>query len=43
MRVKAVDTCHFVFYFVSDWYKTEEMCDKAASYDPFMLKFCLDR
>ena len=43
MRVKAVDTCNFVFYVVSDWYKTEEMCDKAVSYDPFMLKFCLDR
>ena len=33
----------FVFDFVLDWYKTQEMCDKAVSKDLFMLKYCLNR
>ena len=43
MCVKAVDTCPLVFNSASDWYKTQEICDKVASEDPLMLKYCLDK
>ena len=36
-----VDACPFVFDSVPDWYKTQEMCNKAVSFDPFMAKYCL--
>ena len=36
MLVKAVDTCPFVFDSVPDQYKSQEMCDKVVSKDPFM-------
>ena len=39
MFVNAVDTCPFVFDFVPDQYKTQEMCDKVSSEDPFMVKY----
>ena len=29
--------------YVPDFYKTQEICEKAASKEPFMLKHCLDR
>ena len=32
----------FVFDYVPGQFKTQEMCDKAISNDPFMLKYCLD-
>ena len=38
MLVNAVDTCPFVFDFVPDQYKTQEMCDEVSSEDPFMVK-----
>ena len=43
MCVKAVGTCVFVFHSVSDQYKTQKMCNKAVSNDPFTLKYCLGR
>ena len=33
----------FVFDSVSDWYKTQELCEKVVSKDAFMLEYCLDR
>ena len=38
----AVDTCPFVFDSVANQYKTEEMCNKVVSKEPFMLKRCSD-
>ena len=32
-----------VFDSIPDQFKTQKMCDKAFSEDPFMLKYCLDR
>ena len=43
IRLKAVDTCSFVFDCTFDWYKTQEMCDEIVLKDPFILKYCLDR
>ena len=42
---EAVDTCLFVFDFVPDWYKTQEICDcdKVALKASFMLKYYRDR
>ena len=34
---KAVDKCPFVFDSVPNQYKTQEMCDRIDSYDPFKL------
>ena len=42
VKFKAVDTCPFVFDSVPDQYKTQEMCDKAFTNDPFMI-YCLYR
>ena len=44
MCFKAVDTfCHFVFDSVSIQYETKDMCGKAVSNDPFILKYSLRR
>ena len=43
MCVKTVDTCHFLFDSVPDWYKTQEICDKAFYKDTCLIKYCLDR
>ena len=40
---KAVNFCTFVFGSVGDCYKTQIMCNKVASEEPFLLKLCLDR
>ena len=32
---KAVNRCFFVFDSIPDQYKTQEMCDKVVSEDPF--------
>ena len=32
---KGAHKCAFVFDFVPDQYKTQEMCDKIVSEDPF--------
>ena len=38
-----VDDCDFVFDFVSDKYKTQEIkCNKVVSGEPFVLKHCLN-
>ena len=41
MCVKSINTVN-IFDFVPDpdQYKTQEMCDKVVSQDPFMLKYC---
>ena len=39
---KALNT-FFVFISVPDQYKTQEMCDRVASEDSFILKCCLNR
>ena len=36
---EAVNTYHFVFDFVPVWYKTQEICDRVVSEDPFMIKY----
>ena len=33
----------FVFDFIPDWYKTQEICEKGASEDPFLIVYCSDR
>ena len=38
MHDKAVDTCLSVFYFIPEWYKTQNMCDKAIFECPPKLK-----
>ena len=38
---KAVETYSFVFDSVPDRYRNHEMCDKAFSNDPLMLKYYL--
>ena len=43
MSHKAVDKCPFVFDYVPDQYKPQEMCDKIVSDDLFKLKYCHDR
>ena len=43
MYVKSADTCPFVFDFVHDQYKTQELRDKVVSKDPFMLRYCPNR
>ena len=40
--IKAVVICSFVFD-SAHLYKTQEMCNKIVSEDPFMLKYCHDR
>ena len=32
---KAVNICFFAFNFIPGWYKTQEMCDRVVSEDPF--------
>ena len=39
---KDVDTCFIVFSSVSDWYKSQEMCDRVVSEGPFVLIYCND-
>ena len=33
----------FVFDSIPDWYKTQEMCDRVVSEDPFLIVYCLDK
>ena len=33
----------FVFDFITDWYKAQEICEKVASEDPFLIVYCSDR
>ena len=33
---KAVNRCFFVFDYVTDWYETQEICDRVVSEDPFL-------
>ena len=33
----------FVFDFIPDWYKDQEICEKVASEDPFLIVDCSDR
>ena len=37
MYGKAVNRCFFVFDFISDRYKTQEMCDRVVFEDPFLI------
>ena len=37
---KAVGKCLFVFYSVPNQHKTQEICNKFVSEDPFKLKYC---
>ena len=36
---KAVNKSFIVFYFIPDWYKTQEMCDRVVSEDPFLIVY----
>ena len=40
---KTVDICFFVFDSIPDWYKTQEMCDRVVSEDPFLTVYCPDK
>ena len=35
--------CFFVFDSILDWYKTQEMCDRVVSEDPFIFVYCPDK
>ena len=39
---KAVDKWFFVFDFIFDQYKTQEMCDTVISNDPSLVVYCPD-
>ena len=39
----AANRCFFVLDCIPNWYKIEEMCDRVASEDPFMIIYCLNR
>lgn len=41
MHGKTVDTCLSAFYFIPEWYKTQNMCDEAFSEGPPKLKYYL--
>ena len=43
MCYKAVDASTIVFDSLLGQYKTQEMCDKIVSKEPFTLKYCLYR
>ena len=43
MSDKAINTCFIVFYSTPDLYKTQGMCDRVVSKDPFLLIYCPDR
>ena len=34
---KAFNKCFLAFFYILDWYKTQEMCDRITSDDPFCL------
>ena len=40
---KAVNMYFLAFIHILDWYKTQEMCDRAISKDLFLLADCPDR
>ena len=40
---KAVDTCHFLFDYVSNWSNAQEICDNIVSKESFILNYYLDR
>ena len=40
---KAVNRCLLVFIYIPDRYKTQEMCGRVISEDPFMLVYCPDK
>ena len=33
----------FVFASILDWYKTQEICDRVISEDPFLTGYCPDK
>ena len=33
----------FVFDSIPDWYKTQEICDRVITEDPFLIVYCLDK
>ena len=37
MCIREVNTCYFIFNYVSDWYINQEMCDKAV--DDYSIAF----
>ena len=40
---KAVNMCFFIFDSISDWYKTQQMCERIVSEDPFLIVYCPDK
>ena len=40
---KPLDRCYFALVYVADWYKTQEMCDRYVSEDPFLILYCPDK
>ena len=43
MRDKLLISVLFGFNSNPDWYKTQEMCDRFVSEDPFMLMYCSNK
>ena len=45
-KLKAVNRLYFslfVFHSIPDQYKTQEMCGRVASEDPFLTLYCPDK
>ena len=40
---KAVNKYVLGFDYIPDWYKTQEMCERTISEDPFLLAYCPDK
>ena len=40
---KPLDRYYFALVYVADWYKTQEMCDRYVSEDPFLILYCPDK
>ena len=40
---KVVNIYFFVFHFIPDRYKTQEMCDRLVSEYPFLIVYCPDK
>ena len=36
---KAFNKCFPAFFYIPDWYETQEMCDRVISGDPFSLRY----
>ena len=41
--IKQLIDVFFVFDSIPDWYKTQKICDRVVSKDPFLVLYCPDK